>query len=233
MQRLLASCVIAAVAGAGGCADSGDEGMILLSNVLADDNCTTTAGAQTVISHGSLDVLVPSPYYFFAEVKSRITALVGQEDQRTIQVTGANVDIAFPGSTLFSASELTDLRTQNLTRFKALGSVPVNPGATSTVQLAIIPQALVERIAAKVDLSQRFRIEALVTFSVVGDMSGEHVSSQPFTYAVTIGNQVAINITGNCSAQPTGFMPRTGYSCNRFQDGIIDCCLDGILVCPQ
>jgi hypothetical protein len=205
--------------------------MILLANVLADDNCTTTAGTQTVISHGSLDVLVPSGYLFFAEVKSRITALVGQEDQRTIHVTGANVDIAFPGSTLFSAAELTDLGI--LTHFKTPASGPVLPGGTSTVQLEIIPQPLVERIAAKVDLSKRFRIEALVTFSVVGDMSGEHVSSQPFTYAVTIGNQVSINITGNCSAQPTGFMPRTGYSCNKYQDGIVDCCLDGILVCPD
>jgi hypothetical protein len=232
MQRLLASCVIAAVAGAGGCADSGDEAILVQSNVIAGDNCTTTAGTQTVLAHGSLDLLLPSGYLFFADLKSRITALVGQEDQRTIIVTGANIDIAFPGSTLFSAAELTDLRTQNLTHFKAPFSTLITPGGTSTVPFEMVPEALVERIIAKADLSKRFRLEALATFSIVGNMSGESVSSQPFTYAVTIGNQVSVNITGNCSALATGFIPRKGYSCNPAQDGIIDCCLDGNLVCP-
>ena len=233
MQRVLVSLsVVAAVAGVGGCADSGDEAILVMSNVIAGDNCTTTTGAQTVLSHGSLDVLLPSSYLFFANLKSRITALVGQEDQRTIIVTGANVDIAFPNSTLFSATELAQLSTDRLTRFRVPFSTIITPGGTSTAPFEMIPEPLIERIIAKVDLSKRFRLETLTTFTVLGNMSGENVTSQPFTYAVTIGNQLSVNITGNCSALASGFVARTGYSCNPAQDGVIDCCLNGSLVCP-
>jgi hypothetical protein len=233
MQRLLASCVIAAVAGAVGCADTGDEAMFVQSNLFADTGCRATPGASsTVLSHGSLDVLTDRGYTLFADVESRITALVGQGIQRTISLSGANIDIAFPGSTLFSAAELADLRAQNITHFKYPLSGSIPPGGAAAVPFELIPLQLVERIFAKVDLSKQFRLETLATFSIVGDMSGEHVSSQPFTYAVTIGNQVSVNITGNCSALPTGFMPRTGYACNKYQDGVVDCCLDSNLVCP-
>ena len=233
MQRVLVSlCVVAAVAGVGGCADSGDEAILVMSNIVAGDNCTSSAGTQTVLSHGSLDVVVPTDYVFFANLKSRITALVEQVDQRTIIVDGANVDIAFPNSTLFSAAELAQLSTAGLTRFQVAFSTPLPPGGTASVPFNMIPQALVERIAAKVDLSKAFRLETLATFTVLGKMSGERVTSQPFTYAVTLGNQISVNITGNCSALPTGFVARPGYSCNPFQDGVVDCCLNGGLVCP-
>jgi hypothetical protein len=221
---------------AGGCtADSGDESILVYKNVHAGDNCTTSAAInETGWSHGGLDLLLPSAYIFVAQLKSRVTAELGQEDQRTIFTSGANIDITFPGSTLFSAAELAELRTAGLTHYRDPFVAPIAPnGGISDVPFQLVPEELVERIIAKADLNQRFRLETLATFTVVGDMAGGSVASQPFAYAITIGNGVSINVTGSCSTLATGFSARTGYSCNPAQDGVIDCCTAaGGLVCP-
>jgi hypothetical protein len=173
-------------------------------------------------------------------MKSRITALTGQEDQRTIITSGANVDIAFPGSTLFSDTELADLKTSALTHFKSPFTQVIFPnGGVSDGFFDLIPGQLVQRIALKADLSTRFRIEAVATFTIEGDMSGEAVTSQPFSYAVTIGNQLTANVLGTCPLAK-GTAVQTGYACNVAQDQSVDCCtrnLDGSvtigsLTCP-
>lgn len=225
-----------ALTGAAGCADSGDEAIMVMKNVHPDDeDCVSTAAANEVgIARGSLEVLVPSGYLFFAQLKSRITALAGQEDQRTIFTSGANVDITFPGSEFFDATELAELRERNLTRFKQPFVTPISPnGGLTDVPFDLIPEALVEEIAIKADLTKRFRIEAQATFTVIGEMAGGEVTSQPYTYGVTIGNNVSINNVGACAGLADGFMAQTGYACNPFQDGVVDCCTSGNnLLCP-
>jgi hypothetical protein len=226
--------VVAAVV-LGGCAAGGDEAILVLSDVLADTSCATTAsGTQTVLSHGTLDVVLESSgYLFFADLKSRITALDGQEDQRTIIVTGANVDVTFPGSTLFSAAELADLKAKNFTHFFESFSTAIAPAGTATAPFILIPQGLVDQITTKADLSKEFRLEALGTFTVLGNMSGEKVQSQEFSYGVTIGNFVTVRDNGACANLASGFVAKTGYACNPAQDGTIDCCTSGgALVCP-
>jgi hypothetical protein len=174
-----------------------------------------------------------SGYVFVAQLKSRITALVGQEDQRTIFTSGANVDIKFPNSTFFSDTELTDLQNANLTHFKQPFTVPIVPGGISDVPFDLIPDALAERIAVKAGTASNFRLEALATFTVVGDMSGGDVSSQPFTYAVTIGNAIVVFNRGACSSLPDSFQARVGYACNLSQDDALDCCENGTsFTCP-
>jgi hypothetical protein len=235
MMRRVSVC-LGIFALAGGCtADSGDESILVYKNVHAGDDCTTSAAInETGWSHGGLDVLLPSAYIFVAQLKSRVTAEDGQEDQRTIFTSGANIDITFPGSTLFSDAELADLRTAGLTHYRDPFVAPIAPnGGVTDVPFQLVPEELVERIIKKADLNQRFRLETLATFTVVGDMSGGSVSSQPFAYAITIGNGVSINVTGSCSMLATDFSARTGYSCNPAQDGVIDCCTaPGGLVCP-
>jgi hypothetical protein len=225
-RRNVAPLGLALVALAGGCvADSGDGGILVLRNVVADAMCSTLGNSTEVSrSHGTLDLLAGSGYVFIAQMKSRITALVGQEDQRTIITSGANVDVAFPGSTLFSDTELADLKSAALTHFKSPFSQVIFPnGGISDGFFELIPGELVRRIAAKFDLSKRNQIEAVATFTIVGDMSGETVTSQPFSYAVTIGNELTVNILGTCPlAKAT--MVRTGYACNAAQDGEVDCC---------
>jgi hypothetical protein len=189
---------------------------------------------EAAVSHGTLDLLLPSDYLFIAQMKSRITALVGQEDQRTIILEDAKVDIAFPDSQLFSAAELAALQTSSLIKFKSLfsGVLPPN-GGIADGPFVLIPAGLVQAIAAKVDLKQQVRVEAVATFTIEGNMSGATVVSQPFTYPVTIGNQVAVNVAGACDLPKAFGAPRPGYVCNPAQDGIVDCCQGATrLVCP-
>lgn len=220
-----------------GCAaDGGDGGILVLKNVRGEgDDCTLTADeSETGISHGSLELIAGSPYYFIAQMRSRVTALDGQEDQRTIIVTGANIDIAFPNSELFSATELADLKAEGLTHFKQLFTAPLAPnGGIADVGFELVPGELVSRIRAKVDVSTAFQLQAVATFTVLGDMSGEAVESQPFAYPLTIGANIVARVRGTCPL-PTGTTISSGYSCNPFQDGVVDCCLQGgsTLVCP-
>jgi hypothetical protein len=236
MQRGFVCLGVAGAALGGGCmADSGDEAIIVLKNVhVANEDCAPSAAtSEAGWSHGSLDLLLPSSYVFVAQLKSRITADASQRDQRTIFTSGANVDISFPGSTLFSAAELAELRASGLTRYKDPFVATITPGDITDIPFQLIPEPLVERIIAKADLTTRFRLEAQATFTVVGEVSGGSVSSQAFSFAVTIGNGVAVNVTGACSALAAGFAANTGYACNPAQDGILDCCTSaGGLVCP-
>jgi hypothetical protein len=242
-RRNVAPLGVALVALVGGCvADSGDGGIIVLRNVVADDTCSTQGNlAEITRSHGNLDLLLGSGYKFIAQMKSRITALTGQEDQRTIITSGANVDVAFPGSTLFSDAELADLKSSAITHFKSPFSQVIFPnGGISDGFFDLIPGELVRRVAAKADLSKSFRIEAVATFTIVGDMSGQTVTSQPFSYPVTLGNELTVNVLGTCPLA-NGTMVRTGYACNAAQDGEVDCCatrnadgsiVPGSLSCP-
>lgn len=227
MQRRNACPVgLALVALVGGCvADSGDGGILVLRNVVADSMCSTLGNAtEATRAHGSLDLLVSSGYLFIAQMKSRITALAGQEDQRTIITSGANIDITFPGSTLFSDAELADLKKSGITHFKSPFSQAIFPnGGLSDGFFTLIPGELGARIFIKSGQRMGFAIEAVGTFTIEGDMSGERVTSQPFSYAVTIGNGISANIVGPCP-RASGSMLNTGYACNPGQDGAVDCC---------
>jgi len=223
----------------GGClADSGDESIIVMKNVHAvgEDCVASNEAGELGTSRGTLDLLMPSGYVFVAQLKSRITASdIDDKDQRTIFTSGANVDISFPGSTLFTDSELTQLSAMGLTRFRQPFVVPITPnGGIADVPFVAIPEQLVELIASKVDLSKKYRLEALVSFTVRGQLANGDVSSQPFAYAVTIGNGLVVNVLGECSSISSAATVRTGYSCNPGQDGVVDCCVTNAdtLMCP-
>lgn len=217
---------LAFVALLGGCmADGGDGGILVTRNVVADNMCVTLGSeSEATRAHGTLDVLLGTSYTFIAQMKSRITAIAGSEDQRTIITTGAKIDIAFPGSTLFSADELTELRTSGLTRFKSPFTQVILPnGGVSDGFFDLIQDTLTQRIRQKMDLSKSNRIEAIATFTIEGTMAGDTVTSQPFSYAITIGNEINVNLMGDCPVAK-GTDPREGYACNAAQDGIVDCC---------
>ena len=249
MQRGVARLAVATVAGLGavvslgasvvlgaGCVAGGSDGsIVVLKNVRAQAGCMVSdAETEDSISSGTLDLLVPSGYLFIAQIQSRITADPGLETQRTIITSGADIDIAFPGSQLFGAAELADLKAAGLTHYKSpfTAVLPPNGGLTDA-PLVLIPADLVTRIAARADLTQPFRLAATATFKVVGDMSGLAVSSQAFSYAVTIGNGVSVNVAGACPLPMSFGTPRPGYACNPMQDGTVDCCGSGAAVtCP-
>jgi hypothetical protein len=238
MHRGIAVPILSLILGASlaGClAETGDGGILVLKNIHPESQCLGT-GSETEPSIGSgrLELQVASSYLFFAQMKSRITALAGQEDQRTIIATGAKVDIAFPNSTVFSAAELAQLKTDGLTRFEALFSQVIKPnGGVADAAFNLIPVGLVRAIQAKTTPSAEFSIDAVATFTVVGQMSGGSVNSQLFTYPITIGNGQVVNVLGACPLPKGTTMLRNGYVCNPFQDGVVDCCSDGrSLTCP-
>lgn len=237
MQRTLLALTSVVVALGGCVADSGDESIIVMKNVHAGENClASNSDTEVGVARGTLDLLMPSGYVFVAQLKSRIVAsTTDDKDQRTIFTTGANVDITFPGSTLFSASELAQLSASGLTRFKQPFVAPITPnGGIIDVPFVAFPEELVELIAAKVDLSKKYRLEALVTFTVRGKLANGDVSSQPYAYAVTIGNGVVVSVLGDCSSIGSASSVRTGYACNPGQDGVVDCCITNAdtLMCP-
>jgi len=228
--------LILGAAPAGCVADTSDGGILVLKNIHPDTACVGTGiESEAALSFGRIDLLIPSSYLFFAQLKSRITALTGQEDQRTIITSGAKVDLTFSSTTLFTAAELAQLKTDGLTHFKALFSQVIKPnGGVSDAAFEMIPSALLEQIAVKTAAMPNFEVEVVATFTVEGDMAGSTVTSQAFTYPVRIGYHQAINVAGTCPL-PKGFGEvRKGYSCNPFQDGVIDCCgvVGGALTCP-
>ena len=77
-----------------------------------------------------------------------------------------------------------------------------------------------------------FRVELLATVSVLGTLGDQEIESRPFSYPVTVCSDCVVNVLGDCPS--TGAAPRTGNACNKFQDGVLDCCRmpDLSLVCP-
>jgi hypothetical protein len=241
----------------GGCvADGQDGGLLLLKNVHPDSECVATSMEDEVsVTSGTLDLLRPSGYLFIAQMKSRITALTGQEDQRTIIASGAKIDITFPGSDLFSADDLASFKASALTHMKQPFSAPVKPnGGVTDAGFDLIPAALTEQIAIKangVDVDgvrvrvptcmsgklnpaiKPVQLSALATFTIEGDMAGQSVTSQTFSFPVTLGTGVSVHVAGSCPLGKDFGTPSPGYVCNPSQDGIIDCCCDGdTLTCP-
>jgi hypothetical protein len=223
--------VIAAL-GSACTANGGDESILVLKNVQPGAGCMVMPSeTETGVSRGALDVQFKTGYEFFAQVKSRITATTTQVDQRVILTRGANVDITFADSTVFSAAELTDLNTKNLLHFLTPFSVPIPPNdAIVDVEFELIPVDLVAVIAAK----KLPMVAVQTTFKMVGDLSGGNVSSQPFSYSIQVVSQGFRRDQGLCADLSTTFVPKVGNSCNPGQDGVVDCCKDptGEFVCP-
>jgi hypothetical protein len=218
---------------AAGCAaNGGDESIVVLRNVVPTAGCVLTAmDTEVGISHGALDVTGATGYLFAAQLKSRITAVASQEDQRTIFVEGANVDIAFPGTTVFSAAELADMKAKGLTHFKAQFSTIISPnGGLSDVGFELIPGEIAIALAAKQGFAP---VSADTSFTVLWTLAGGEVTSQTYHYPVTLMNGGFVHVTGQCSDLVSTFSPRVGNPCNPGQDGVVDCCLtDGIRMCP-
>ena len=231
MQRGMIVATLA-VATLGGCtADGGEDGAILiLKNVAPAGGCVVTGSADELfISHGSLDSQLAHGYLFIAQAKSRLSAIAGTEDQRTILISGARIDITFPGSSLFDATELADLKARGLTHFRQLFSAPLSPnGGITDVGFQLIPGSLVQAMADKA--GGPFVAETLATFTMEGRQAGNAVESQEFSYAVTVGTGISVVNHGACPLQGE---VRTGSPCNPTQDGIVDCCTEGnALLCP-
>jgi hypothetical protein len=241
MPRSLASLVVVtALAFVPACADHGDEGILVTKNVAVTTSCSFMGvSSEPEFPEGQFSVFSPAPYTVHPQMVSRITAVAGTELQRTILIQGADVDLTFsdPSFTGFDPA---------LTHFQAPFSAVLSPnGGTADGAFTLIPAKLLQAIVMAnpgiQNLSTNLDVEILATFTVFGDMSSERVTSQPFTYPVTLCNQCIINIlldsTGaplQCPVPHTTTITNPGNACNPFQDGVVDCCLDTMNapVCP-
>ena len=220
-------------------ADNGDEGIFITKNVAPGEDCSFSASESSpFLAHGTFSIFSPAAYRVYPQLQSRVTATTGQEDARTIIVRGARVELEFADTTLFSASELAEMRTAGLTRFETLFTAPLRPnggiadGAVDVVQPAVLDRIVAKRPDITAANAPVFRTEVIGKIRVFGDMSGSEITSQEFQFPLTICNNCVINVIGACPL-PMGTMVRPGNSCNPYQDGVVDCCMsDGQLSCP-
>lgn len=224
MKRALVA--ISAASSLAACiASSGDEGLIILKNVAPSEGCVLDAREDAAFtSHGSLDSTVVSSYLLFPQIKSRITALAGEEDRRTVLTRGANISLSFPEANGPSLPE-------SMTAYRTLFTAPISPnGGLTNTAIPLIPFDVAEAIAAAAGARD---VQILATVTVDGDMSGSEVTSQPFSFPITMGRGFAV-IAGPCplAVDPSEIL-NTGNACNPKQDGRVTCCQAGEeILCP-
>lgn len=228
-----------------GCAaqTDSDGAMIVLQNTALPMGATacqfTGAIGQPTISHGQISTASPSPYLLNPLIESRVTAVMGEELQKTILVQGADVHLSVPTVTVTNASNQTTTPTVTLSAsdsaFQSLfsGSVMPNGGATN-VGMDLIPTTVISSIVQQsgATSSDRLHAEVVAQINVYGSLGGATVKALPFQYAVTVCNDCVVNVLGMC---PSAGTVRVGDPCNVYQDQPVDCCTEptsGALTCP-
>lgn len=225
-----------------GCvADSGGEGFVIVSNEFVMPGATacsvtpSTTGPFT--SHGMISTLSTSGYVFTPVLESNITAVTGEEIQRTITLQGANIDLTVAAMTIgHSDGTFTKATPPPLTgtdaKFQSVfsGALPPNQGVSGMV-FEIVPVTTIAaiRTAAALGAGDTLNAEVSATIKPFGVMGGSRVDGTAFKYGVTVCSDCIVRDIGACPMAGTN----PGNPCNPLQDGIIDCCESASgLVCP-
>lgn len=228
---------------AAGCVDdSSDGGIFVTKAVTPGDACSlSSTEGEPFLPHGVFSVHSTSGYQLFPQMRSRITATDDQIDQRTIILAGARVEIEITDDELAGQLDLQKLKDDGVTRFQSRFTAPLPPnGGIVDGAIEVITPELIDAIAAvHPDLRSTaedapvFRTELLANVVVFGNMAGDEVTSQKFTFPVTLCNDCVVNILGACPL-PSDITAREGNACNIYQDGSVDCCVEasGDLTCP-
>jgi hypothetical protein len=247
MQRLS---LVASMLVATACADTGGEALEIRQNLTPPSTTCSLAAANNApfTSRGEISLQSPQPYILTPMIESRISATMGFEGQRTILLRGARVDLQLGPISVddghgnvsvldFGDTEKQQLITAGTTKFRSPFSSPLPPnGGLSVGVFDIVPTTAFGAVIAKVGAanfaSKRVHAQALATIVVYGDLDGEEVESPPFIYPVTLCNDCVVRVLGSCPL-PVGTDVLPGNACNRFQDGVVDCCTAGTsLLCP-
>lgn len=238
MLRLAAALVPVALVA---CVDSGDEGMYVLNNTAVGSESCSLSGSpdQPFISHGVIYYGSSFGYLLTPLIQSRITASETDTDQaqKTIQLRGADVTLTLKAMSVQApdGSISTSQSETQLGQFSSLFAGAVTPGGSVNVGVDIIPPATLRSIAdmSGADLANgAFTAEVLASIVIKGDINGSSIESTPYLYPVSVCSDCVVSVLGACPL-PTGAEVRGGNACNPFQDGVVDCCVDGEdLVCP-
>jgi hypothetical protein len=238
MLRLLTLSAVLALAA---CANSGDEGMIVLNNTAVTDTCTLTGqSTQPFLAHGQIYAKSPNGYLLTPLIQSRVVMTDSTDvSQRTILLTGANVELSVESVTIehpdgsFSNGSVTLAGQQ--AQFSTLFSGSLPPAGTVNVGFDVIPVQTMRQIltSSGASATDKMTAEVLAKVTILGTLDGDKLSASPFQYPISVCNNCVVVNTGVCP-MPLGSKPRTGNACNPFQDGTVDCCTDASnnLVCP-
>ena len=234
--------------------NQGDEGMVIVQNSAVGEKCEFTDLMPPFNPRGSIFIDSPVPYLFTPVVESRINAVMGMEQGKTIALHGARIDLAVDalevvhadGTTTqvtFADSELATLKTAGSTHFKSLFAAPLPPNmGRSNVAFDVVPLSMLTAIKMKAAGSATDRVHAqlVATVSVFGDLAGDEVTGLPFEYPVTVCSDCVVHVLKDDTGKaipcpvPMATTVKTGNACNVFQDGVVDCCTTttGAHVCP-
>jgi hypothetical protein len=221
------------------CADTGDEGMIVLNNTAVESTCTLSgAPTQPFIAHGQIWAKSSEGYFLTPLIQSRVKSADSVDDsQRTIFLTGANVSLEVKAVTIehadgsFAAGPAVTLAQP---KFSSLFSGSLPPAGTVNVGFEVIPPQDLRQIltASGASATDKMTAEVLATVNILGTLGGDPIQSAPFQFPVAVCNNCVVVDNGVCPM--TIASPRTGNACNVFQDGVVDCCHDAAnnFVCP-
>lgn len=230
MFRAYASLALV-LAGLAACsATTGDESMFILNDTAPPTGGTcmfTGTLGQPFISTGMIDTRTRLGYMFNPLVESQVTAIMGKESLRTIEVQGANIDLSVEDAG--GASVTVPAKDQHFSTLTS-GSLAPN-GGTGNFTFQIVPPDTIAAIKAAT--SNPVTLEA--TVQVYGTLGGGQVNARPFTYPVTVCTDCLVVDGGPCAGSGA-VMPKSTNPCQPYQDGTVTCCEgsggSADLVCP-
>ncbi len=225
-----------------GCANQGDEGMIVLNNTAVTSTCVLTGDpAQPFVSHGELYALGNAGYLLTPLIQSRVTLETGgsatavDQLQRTIALRGADVSLTVEAVSVRNSDgsyTVTQPTNKQVDPFSVLFSGSLPPNGSVNVGFEVITPATAQRILglAGYQAGQLMSAEVLAAVTIRGDLGGDEIKSAPFHFPISVCTDCVVNNLGPCPATGT----RAGNACNPFQDGVVDCCTgtSGQLICP-
>ena len=225
-----------------GCANQGDEGMIVLNNTAVSGACTLTGAAgQPFLSHGELYALGNNGYLLTPLIQSRVTAETGGMGtadliQKTISLRGADISLTVEAVSVRNGDGSYSVSTpanKQVDPFSVLFSGSLPPNGTVNVGFEVIPPATAQRILsiAGYQTGQLMAAEVLAQVTIRGDLGGDEITASPFHFPISVCTDCVVNNLGACPVVGTA---RVGNACNVFQDGVVDCCTNASnqLVCP-
>jgi hypothetical protein len=223
-----------------GCANGGDEGMLVLKDVVPSTGCMfLSQPTEPYITAGEVSIFAGG-YEFAPQLESRIVAPADDNGlDRTIITTGVNVNLTFADSTVESELNLTS----DLTHFNVPMSVAVSPvlgGTTTSVadgEFQLIPEGVFTAMQDTPAIVDDFAFSTLIiaNFQVLGTMDGGQVTSQEFNFGVTAcGLESCVTQVAGpgsealCPLPPGTIVADGTNSCPGLQDTLVTCCIQPI-----
>jgi hypothetical protein len=183
-----------------------------------------TANDSVFVVSGVLDLKLAVPaglgYLAFAELQNRMLPNTTQNrgvDTNQIQVTGADLDIAFVPPVTGLAAGLTSFREPLYATVPSAG--------TAEIPLTLIPAAT----AAQIGTNTTTDTLATIKVRFIGNSNGSDLRSNDANFSVRLCSGCLINNIGPCCVNSTNL-----GLCNPVQDSAVDCCDVGnmVLQCP-